>query len=247
MAFKKTIADIDVLLDMGVGDPFRLEHIKRCHLQNKTLYKADENYLEYLVDKYIVKYVDEKPADHVSHTEDAITCSGCGAEILSDQAYCPSCADPPKQQNNSNKFCEGCGGPFDPNDASCPQCGQANTSPSNPAWPLKSKKNTLVLSIVFGLVGLVGLGHLYLGKFRRGVGLIVYDLVMFAIIGIIVEPWGWTIMDNFNSVNELLSFFAGLIVLGIISITVFIWQIFNARKLCKEYNTCINSNGIPPW
>jgi len=36
-------------------------------------------------------------------------------------------------------------------------------------------------------------------------------------------------------------------IVGIGVLALFIWQILNARKLCKEYNEHLEQHGKPPW
>lgn len=96
----------------------------------------------------------------------------------------------------------------------------------NPEY--KSEGTTLVLSIVLGLFGLCGVGHMYVGKVGKGVGILILGIVLFA-VGIATIAFG-----------------VGIIFL-IIFVVLFIWQIVDSRKLCFYYNGYLDSNGDRPW
>lgn len=92
----------------------------------------------------------------------------------------------------------------------------------------KSEGTTLVLSIVLGLLGINGVGHLYVGKIGKGVWILIGSIVLF-IIGIVTVYFG-----------------VGIVLL-IIYFVVFIWQIIDSRKLCQEYNEHVRKTGSKPW
>ena len=89
-----------------------------------------------------------------------------------------------------------------------------------PEW--KSMGVTMVLTIVLGIIGLGGIGHLYLGKIIKGIVLII--------VGIILTIFGW------------LTIF-GLIILFIFALCV----VYDAYRLCKRYNNDLEQTGRPPW
>jgi len=64
---------------------------------------------------------------------------------------------------------------------------------------------------------------MYVGKVGKGIGILIGSWILF-IIGV-------------------LTFGIGLI----IYLILFIWQIFNSRNLCREYNNYLSQNGRPPW
>lgn len=93
MESEKIIADIDSLLNMGVGDPYRIEHIKQNYLQSKSLYKTDENYLKQLREKYIIKsdVVQSDRPEHHTKVKNVIYCRKCGKKHSLDSNFCISC------------------------------------------------------------------------------------------------------------------------------------------------------------
>ncbi len=81
------VDNVNALLKLNVGDPYRLEHIKQAYILNKTIWKSDGQYLEQLREKYLVKHridqpdtqseVDEK-LENDSEDKDMIHCWKCG-------------------------------------------------------------------------------------------------------------------------------------------------------------------------
>ena len=91
----------------------------------------------------------------------------------------------------------------------------------------KSESTTLLLSIILGCLCISGAGHLYLGVIGRGVGILIGGLVLI-ILGFA------TIMIGVG------------IVFLIAYIPLFIWQIIDSRKLCRQYNDYYEKYGKEP-
>lgn len=92
----------------------------------------------------------------------------------------------------------------------------------------KSETVTLILAIVLGLLGLNGVGHLYVGKIGKGVVILIGSLILYT--------------------AGLVTLFIGVgIVLIIIFIVIFIWQIIDSRKLCQQYNEHVRDTGNKLW
>ena len=112
----------------------------------------------------------------------------------------------------------------------------------------KSKRKTLVLSVVVGLLGFMGVGHIYLGRVRRGIIILIIAPLSWTMIFISFAMLG--LLDELEE-DVMVAVFGVLggieIVLGIGLFVLFIWQILNSRKLCKEYNEYLEKNGRAPW
>ena len=91
----------------------------------------------------------------------------------------------------------------------------------------KSESTTLLLSIILGCLCISGAGHLYLGVIGRGVGILIGGLVLL-IVGAITTM-----------------FVVGIFIL-IAYIPLFIWQIIDARRLCRQYNDYYEEYGEEP-
>ncbi len=91
----------------------------------------------------------------------------------------------------------------------------------------KSESTTLLLAILPGLICIFGVGHLYLGMIGRGVVILIAGFVLL-IVGIATAAFG-----------------IGIIIL-ILAIPLFIWQIIDSRKLCRQYNDYYEEYGKEP-
>lgn len=91
------VDDVNALLKLGVGDSYRLEHIKQAYLQNKTIWITDSNYLQQMKEKYLTKLtsdtqsntdenLENDPAD-----EDVIHCWKCGKKASLGANFCMIC------------------------------------------------------------------------------------------------------------------------------------------------------------
>lgn len=90
------IDDVNALLKLGVGDAYRLEHIKQAFIQNKTIWSTDGNYLQRMREKYLAKIVpdsientDENITD--SENKDIIHCWKCGKKSSLGANFCMIC------------------------------------------------------------------------------------------------------------------------------------------------------------
>ena len=58
MEDRDIVDDVNALLNLGVGDAYRLEHIKQSYIQNKSIWNVDKNYLQKMVEKYLIKHLE---------------------------------------------------------------------------------------------------------------------------------------------------------------------------------------------
>lgn len=112
--------------------------------------------------------------------------------------------------------------------------------PPPPPSPYKSEGTTMVLAIVLGLLGLNGIGHIYVGKTLMGIGICIGSILLFYVgfIGVLVASIAAFSFDGY---------IGGVIALLLAYIGLFGWQIVNAKKLCREYNAYYQQNNRPPW
>lgn len=137
--------------------------------------------------------------------------------------YCVKCGT--NIEDESTKFCPKCGNAVDSGtrETSTPTETVTNTSrPQRPAeW--KSEGTTLILTIVLGIFGFGGIGHIYLGNITRGITILIVGIILLVI--------------------SIFTLGIGLLVL----IPFAIWVVFDARKQCKYYNDHLEQTGRPPW
>jgi TM2 domain-containing membrane protein YozV len=134
-----------------------------------------------------------------------------------------NCSKCNKDNPTGSKFCSGCGD-------SMSISYQNNTPPPNNGYnqnqrpaQWKSEGTTLVLTIILGIFGLGGIGHIYLGNITRGFVILIVGFILLIISAV--------------------TFGIGLIIL----IPFAIWVVFDSRKQCKYYNDHLEQTGRPPW
>ena len=92
------VDDVNALLKLGVGDSYRLEHIKQAYIQNKSLWVTDENYLKRLREKYLIQHHSDIQTDTAEiifenepENKETIHCWKCGKKGPLDATFCMAC------------------------------------------------------------------------------------------------------------------------------------------------------------
>ena len=113
----------------------------------------------------------------------------------------------------------------------------------------KSEGLTLVLSIVVGLMGIMGVGHIYIGRVKRGVIILVIGIASWTafFIPIVILGVMGELEEEPSDPTMLFGMLGGFAIVGIGVLILFIWQVLNSRKLCREYNEYLVENERPPW
>ena len=155
-------------------------------------------------------------------------CGSCGTALISKNAPCPSCGHVKttfNPQQASSGFCSSCGAALIGKSTTCMKCGYTKTkyNPMAAGAQYKNEGTGLILSILLGLLTICGIGEIYAGKVGKGIGILIL---------------GWVLI--------VVGFATGGIVL-IAYLAIFIWQIFDTKKLCREFNEYVSQNGRPPW
>ena len=147
----------------------------------------------------------------------------------------------------------------------CPYCGERMSLATSEFSPLtlaamsklKELKNpgfAALLSAIFGLVGLWGFGHFYVGRVLRGIGWLIagvlliislaflsFSLGLLAALSFIYPPFS-NMAPAFDFVSiGIVSLLIALVIIG------FYWQIFDAYNLAKSFNTSYQQNAEAPW
>ncbi len=127
-------------------------------------------------------------------------------------------------------FCRHCGRSFPSEDITyCPFCGKpqkdvsrfASPQPTPPASN-KSPGKTLAIALLAGAIAFQGIGHLYVGKTKKGIALLVVGWILGG-LAILFFP------------------------LAIVSFVFWVWQSYDAYKKAKHYNEYLARNGKGPW
>ena len=95
----------------------------------------------------------------------------------------------------------------------------------------------MVLALVLGVFGLMGVGHLYVGKLTRG-------FIILA-VGIILTVMIWASFFLGFTTSGLF-WIAGMIA-GVALIILWVWQTYDAYRLANEYNAVVQRTGRPAW
>ena len=93
------VDDVNALLNLGVGDAYRLEHIKQSYIENKTIWITDQRYLENMKKKYLIKHSNiqeesEEKTEDTSEDEEKIHCWKCGKKSNLGANFCMVCGAP---------------------------------------------------------------------------------------------------------------------------------------------------------
>ena len=87
------IEQVEMLIALGRGDKYRLQHIRECLESGKELFISDKNFLQDLVKTYL--------KDRIYYTKVVSTsekpnmfCESCGSAISADEKFCTSCGTP---------------------------------------------------------------------------------------------------------------------------------------------------------
>lgn len=90
---------INALIDKGVGDLSRLEHVKETIENNKKLYNSDLNYINDLVKKHLSSE-NEQTVTNEKNTQEPLTdstvnsfCDNCGSALAHDSIFCNKCVE----------------------------------------------------------------------------------------------------------------------------------------------------------
>lgn len=128
-------------------------------------------------------------------------------------------------------FCSSCGAEISPGSSFCPRCGKAagfsNNSPAPPYNPYKNPTTAALIAIIGGIFGFMGIGHIYAGNLGKGLFILIGGIVLFF--------------------AGIFTVFIGVgIVLLIIYLAIWIWQIFDARTTARKFNEHVQATGREP-
>ncbi|HUV25008.1 MAG TPA: hypothetical protein VMW26_06240 [Methanomassiliicoccales archaeon] len=164
---------------------------------------------------------------------------------------CTRCGEPIQEWS---RYCSRCGWKLVPSEQAGPTYqesqyprpnyqGSYYPPPYYRSWVKEKDPGTvLLLALILGLIGFMGIGHLYIGKIARGVVLLIFGLIiapMFAAAMMYLMVSGMGYIDE----TVIIPF----IVLTIIWLIVLIWQTYDAHELAKRYNYVLRTTGLPPW
>jgi hypothetical protein len=164
--------------------------------------------------------------------------------------------------SSTPKFCSNCGETLenlnDEEIKKCPKCkidliqigGPTHDTSVVDQLPYKSPGTAALIAFIGGIFALLGLGHMYIGNVGRGIGILISGIIIYVLFIIIIifslSLQGLLFLGVDESpigIEAILIIF----VLGIAYFVLWIWQIFNARKLAKKFNESVRITGKEPW
>lgn len=112
------------------------------------------------------------------------------------------------------------------------------------SWVKEKDPNiTLALALILGIIGFMGIGHLYIGKIARGVVLLIFGLVVIPMFGAVFMYFIVSGIGYYPDATMIIPF----IILIIIWLIILIWQTIDAYEMAKTYNHVLRTTGSPPW
>ena len=112
----------------------------------------------------------------------------------------------------------------------------------------KNKTIAILLASLSGILGVLGVGHLYVGRIRRGIILLISGwaiigtsflfLSFYFMSGLVIPPPGY---PRVQPPESALAFIVAVIILFHGFVALWIWQIIDARSVCEKYNNQIGN------
>lgn len=187
--------EIQNLIDSNIGDTQRLEYIRKSLQEEKKIYNSDQKYLSELLAKHSKDEDILERLDFLNPKKTEKEKTGATTTF----------ADNVEENTNDNSK----------------GFTQENVDQVLLNTKIKNEGTAFLLAIIFGILGFPGVGHIYIGKIKRGIGFILLMIPVgaLAVAGMIFHPF----------------FFISF--LGIVVwLVVFIWQLKEVKKLCTQYN-----------
>lgn len=184
--------EIQNLIDSNIGDIQRLEYIQKSLKKEKKIYKSDQKYLSGLLTEHSS---DEDILERLEFSNPKTEKEKMGTTFVDNVEE--------STDDNSKGFT------------------QKDIDQVLLNTKIKNERTASLLAIIFGILGLPGVGHIYIGKVKRGIGFILLMMPVGAlgVAGMVSAPFFFISFLGFP-----------------IWLVVFIWQLKEVKKLCTQYN-----------
>jgi hypothetical protein len=228
------IKSIESLIESGRGDTKRLEYIISTLRERKYLYLSDQKYLESLLNSRSIQEGETPKIRKTNEGNDLVD------EIRNELKNLNKKLEQIEREKNSVEEKDRQLKPIEHF-----QNFTLGEKPSKNIYQkrikCKNEQITLALSIVLGLLGLPGIGLIYLGKIAKGVGILSISFILIALSVYFISS---RISQGSFSPLFILNSFEVVLLIGYLGL--YIYQIFDARKMCIIYNKYISEEGKPP-
>jgi hypothetical protein len=99
----------------------------------------------------------------------------------------------------------------------------------------KNPKIAVLLASTLGIFGLLGIGHIYVGRWVQGVLILITGLILDGLM--VMTFFSMTFFPGRDPTTNVIDMGADVFLfIGIVYFAVFIWQIFDSRSLAKKFN-----------
>lgn len=195
------------------------------------------------------------------------TCPGCREVVAYGARFCMNCGIPLnwtlQQMQQQASSCPRCRTYIAYGIPVCPNCGQQFTWPSHPpprrappyieaysqpapvgkiAGERKSEGVAVLLAVLpMFFATLCGIGHMYVGRIAKGLAILFSFWTLFGIFLICLLMAAGIALDFEGAEVSLGLLLVGLL-FGFGAIALGIWQIFDARAVCRRHNQQIVSS-----
>jgi uncharacterized membrane protein YdbT with pleckstrin-like domain len=90
-------------------------------------------------------------------------------------------------------------------------------------------------------------GHIYVGKIGRGLALLILGIILEWVFGFLIF-FGAIFGGYYYGARGLVAVsLTGVVIWIILTLAIFIWQIYDAYRLAKYYNEYVQRYGKAPW
>jgi len=126
------------------------------------------------------------------------------------------------------EYCDKCGN----------RAGMKGAATAAPSQMMYIREKSTGIATLLALLW-SGLGHLYVGRVGRGIGL------MFAHLGLIIGGVFFVLVGGlFGGLGGAVG--GGILVI-VLLFAVWVWNIYDAHRLANDYNDSLRSSGRRPW
>ncbi|VVC06247.1 Uncharacterised protein [uncultured archaeon] len=223
-----SVRSVHRLIEEGIGDAARLEYILDRLEKGKYLYLSDQKYLEDLLSSNQMNMTESAEPKVESNALEKLENDLMNLNLQLENVL--------RNKQRTGKGAE---------DQTIVESKKQDAQKFKHEPSITSQNNeevTLLLSVVLGLISLQGIGHIYVGRIARGVGILVLSLLISA-LGI---SFVTGIIPKETIPNTVLVFFLPILVSGYFMLYVF--QILDSHRLCVAYNQYVTEYGKrPPW
>jgi TM2 domain-containing membrane protein YozV len=119
--------------------------------------------------------------------------------------------------------------------------------------PQKDAGIAALLALIPGFFLIMGLGHIYVGRLAKGIGILILGILLIPLLLLFFVPlaFGIAFLGSAPGPGSVLTGFATLIIVVLVFLASYlgllIWQTIDAYNLANLYNAAVARTGAAPW